>query len=276
MVCLDRGGRADKGHGFDHIRIKGSLREKINGAEMFGFFLENFDEHMPDAPTLLFRIFYSLESGKKLFAGIDIAKALTKALGKQLANPFGLVLPQEPIVDENTDQSFFDRLVNQCRGDRRIYAATQGAEHSPVANLFADLLHRSLDEVLHSPGWLTTTDAKDKVIEYLLAAWGMRHLGMKLDAEQSPAGIDEGSDGRIAAVGKRLPSLGHRRHLIAMAHPDADQLILTKSVKQVGHPHAVTDTEKGNRYFKHLCFNLGSVCLIDARRPTGENNAFRF
>src|SRR5262247_1186116 len=233
MVCLDRGGRADKGHGFDHIRIKGSLREKINGAEMFGFFLENFDERMPDAPALLFRIFYSLESGKKLFAGIDIAKALTKALSKQLANPFGLVLPQEPIVDENTDQSFFDRLGNQCRGDRRIYAATQGAEHPAVANVFADLLHRSLDEVLHSPGWLTTADAKDEVIENLLAPRRVRHLRMELDTEEPPAGIGEGSDGRVAAVGKRLPSLGHRRHLVAMAHPDSNQLMFGKSAKQV-------------------------------------------
>src|SRR5215813_11994947 len=264
MVCLDRGGRADKGHGFDHIRIKGSLREKINGAEMFGFFLENFDERMPDAPALLFRIFYSLESGKKLFAGIDIAKALTKALSKQLANPFGLVLPQEPIVDENTDQSFFDRLGNQCRGDRRIYAATQGAEHPPVANLFADLLHRSLDEVLHSPGWLTTTDAKDKVIEYLLAAWGMRHLGMKLDADQLILTKS------VKQVGVIID--GQLRWTIFALFSARD----FSSGKQVDHPHAVTDTEKGNRYFKHLCFNLGSVCLIDARRPTGENNAFRF
>src|SRR5262245_4231824 len=112
MVRLDRGGRANKRHRFNHIRIKGSLRKKIDGAELLGLLLEHFDESMPDASALLFRICYSLESGKKLFTGIDIAKALTKALSKQLANPFGLVLPQQPIVDENADQSFFDGLVN--------------------------------------------------------------------------------------------------------------------------------------------------------------------
>src|SRR5262245_54510261 len=195
MVCFNGDGGADKRHRLDHIRIQGSLREKINGAELLGFFLENFDEPMSDASALLFRIFYSLKSGKKFFTGIDIAKASTKALGKQLANPFGLVLPQKPIVDENADQSFFDRLVNQCRGDRRIHAATQGAEHPAVANPFADLFHRSLDEVLHSPGWLTTADAKDEVVEYLLAARCMRHFGMKLDTKNPPARIGEGSDG---------------------------------------------------------------------------------
>src|SRR5262249_38773694 len=110
MVCLDRGGRADKGHGFDHIRIKGSLREKINGAEMFGFFLENFDERMPDAPALLFMMHSSLAFGNKVSAGTAIAKAPTKSLSKQLATPFGFVLPQESIGAENTDQSFFERL----------------------------------------------------------------------------------------------------------------------------------------------------------------------
>src|SRR5215510_6218360 len=105
MVSLDRGGGSDKRYRFDYIRIKGSLRKKLNGAETLGLLLENFDERMPDAPALLFRIFHSLKSGKELFAGIDIAKALTKALSKQLANPFGLVLPQKPIVDENADQS---------------------------------------------------------------------------------------------------------------------------------------------------------------------------
>ena len=38
-------------------------------------------------------------------------------------DPLGLVLPQKPIVDEDTDQFFFDRLVNQRRGDGRIDAA---------------------------------------------------------------------------------------------------------------------------------------------------------
>src|SRR5262245_65260340 len=107
-MSFDRDGRADKGYGFDHVGIKGSLCKKIDGAELLGFLLENFDERMPDAVSLLFRIFHSLKSGKELFTGIDIAKALTKPLGEQLANPLGLVVSQKPIVDKDADQSFFD------------------------------------------------------------------------------------------------------------------------------------------------------------------------
>ena len=66
MVSFDRDGGADKGHRFDHIGIKGPLRKKINGAKLLGFLLENFDERMPDAAALLFRIFHSLKSGKEL------------------------------------------------------------------------------------------------------------------------------------------------------------------------------------------------------------------
>ena len=68
-----------------------------------------------------------------------------------MANLLSLVLPQKPIVDENTDQSFFDRLVNQSRRHGGINAAAEGAEHPAVADLFADLVDRSLDEMLHGP-----------------------------------------------------------------------------------------------------------------------------
>ena len=170
----------------------------------------------------------------KLFTGIDIAKALTKPLGEQLANPLGLVLAQKPIVDEDADESFFDCLVNQSRSHGRIDAAAETTKHPAVADLFADPVNPSLDEVLHGPGRLTTANAKDEVLENFLAPRRMRHFRMKLNTEKPPARISKGRNVGIAAVGKHLPSLGHRRHLIAMAHPDSDQLVFAKSAKQVG------------------------------------------
>src|SRR4030095_5201413 len=214
-----------------YIGIKSSLRKKINGAELRGFLLENFDERMADAAALLFRIFHSLKSGKELFTGIDIAKALTKPLGEQLANPLGLVLPQKPIVDEDADQSFFDRLVNQSRSHGRIDAAAEATKHPAVSDLFADPVDCGFDKVLHSPGRLTTADSKDKVIEDFLAPRRVRHFRMKLNTEEPPAGIGKGSDGGIAAVGKHLPTLGHRRHLVPMAHPHSHQICFGKAAK---------------------------------------------
>src|SRR5438093_839166 len=80
-----------------------------------------------------------------------------------------IFLPQKPIVDEDADQFFFDRLINQRRSDGRIDAAAEATEHPAVSDLLADPVDRSLDKVLHSPGRLTTADAKDKVIEDFLA-----------------------------------------------------------------------------------------------------------
>ena len=82
MVCLDSNGGANKGYGFDHVRVKGSLSEKINRAELLGFLFEYLDERMAYASSLLLRIFHALQSRKKLLTGIDVAKALPESLGE--------------------------------------------------------------------------------------------------------------------------------------------------------------------------------------------------
>ena len=132
--------------------------------------------------------------------------------------------------------------MNQRRRHRRIDAAAKRAEHPAVADLFADLFDRSFDEMLHRPVGLATADTKNEIVEDLPPARRVRHFGMKLHAEEAPRRIGESSDGRIGAVGKTLPSLGKRRHLVAMAHPHPRQFVLGKTVKQIG---VVVDDQVG-------------------------------
>ena len=45
----------------------------------------------------------------------------------------GLALPQQAVIDEDAGELVADRLVDQHRGDRRIDAAGQAADHPPAA-----------------------------------------------------------------------------------------------------------------------------------------------
>ena len=93
------------------------------------------------------------------------------------------------------------------------------------------------------------------------------------------------SDGRIAAVGKRMPSFGNRDHLVAMAHPHVNRLFAGETMKEISividgqlrrsvltlvslrdiatrseidQSHAVANAEKWNREFKNLARNSRS------------------
>ena len=83
--------------------------------------------------------------------------------------------------------------------------------------------------MLHGPVGRQPQMRKTKLSRISLTPRRVRHFRMKLNAEEPPAGIGEGSDGGIAAVGKHLPSLGHRRHLVPMTHPHPHQLVLGKT-----------------------------------------------
>ena len=57
----------------------------------------------------------------------------------------GLVLAQQAVVDEDARELVADRLVHEQRGDRRVDAAGERAEHALAADLRADPLDLLLD-----------------------------------------------------------------------------------------------------------------------------------
>ena len=62
----------------------------------------------------------------------------------------------------------------------------------------------------------------------------MNHLGVKLDAKESPFRIDKRGYGRILTVGQDAPAFRRRVHFIAMAHPDAHRFAARQAMKEVG------------------------------------------
>src|SRR5437660_1067016 len=88
--------------------------------------------------------------------------------------------------------------------------------------------------MFHRPGGLTPADTKDEVAEKLFTARRVRHFRMKLHAKEAARRIGKRGDRRIAAMGKRLPAVWNRRHLIPVTHPHTHGLLSRKSMKQVG------------------------------------------
>ena len=94
--------------------------------------------------------------------------------------------------------------MDQSRRNRRINSAGK-TENDPVAaDLTADPVNGILDDLARGPLPGAAADLADKRIDQHLAARGMIHLGMKLDAVEIPVDILDRTDRGIGCSGNRL------------------------------------------------------------------------
>ena len=152
---------------------------------------------------------------------VHAAKAGAESLRHDLGYGLHLTLPQESVVDEDADQPVADGAVYEGGGHRRVHAAAQAAQHPGVAHLPANLLHRGGGEMLHVPIGGAPADAEQEILQHGPAVLGVDHLGMKLEAVETPSAVGKGGDGGVAGMRDHRPVLGQRRHPVAVAHPHA-------------------------------------------------------
>ena len=128
------------------------------------------------------------------------------------------------MVDEDAGQLVSDRLVDEQRGDRRVDAARQPAEHALRADLRADPLHLLVDDRGRVPRGVGPGHAEEEVLEHRLTVRRVDDLGVELHAVQAAlAGFERGHRRRRRPRGDPR-ALGRRRDRVAMAHP-ADLLL---------------------------------------------------
>ena len=101
---------------------------------------------------------------------------------EQVDHGLGLVQPQQAVIDEHAGELVADRLVDQHRGDRRIDAAGQAADHLALADLRADLLDRLLAEGAHGPVAGEAGDLADEIADQLGAVGRVHHFGVEHQA----------------------------------------------------------------------------------------------
>ena len=119
--------------------IERALREEIRRraalGELLRLRLERLDEEPPDRLPLRLRVGDAVERGEESLRRVDMDERDVVVAAEERHDLLRLVLPHQPVVDEDAGELVADRLVDQHRRDRGIDAAGEAADHPPVAHL---------------------------------------------------------------------------------------------------------------------------------------------
>ena len=121
---------------------------------------------------------------------------------ERLGDLVGLALAHETGVDEHARELVAHRLVHEGGGDRRVDPAGETAQHPLAADLGPDLGDGLLDDRRVRPRRPAAAHVVQERLEHLLAAFGVRDLGMELHAVHGTVAILERGDRR---AGGRQP-----------------------------------------------------------------------
>ena len=99
-----------------------------------------------DDLALLLRVGHAGQPVEEQVGGVDEVERQLQLLAEALLDLVGLVVAQQPVVDEDAGQPIADRAVDQHRRDRRVDAARQPADHLARRRPAPDALGRLFDE----------------------------------------------------------------------------------------------------------------------------------
>ena len=101
--------------------------------------LEHADELLADHLALLLGVGDAGELREEPVRRLHVDRAATpKWRRERLLDLVGLALAEEPVVDEHAGELVADGPVHEQRGDRRVHAAGERAQHLGVADLRPD------------------------------------------------------------------------------------------------------------------------------------------
>ena len=265
----------------------------------FGFLLEDADELLADDLPLLFWIRHAVETREEALLRLHVDEGHVEVSGEGFDDMLGLVLAEEPVVDEHARELVADRLVHEERSDRRVDAAGERAQDPLRADGRTDPLDLLLDHRGWRPGRRSTGDLVQEVLEDRLPVGRVHHLGMELDAVDAALPILERRDrGVRRRRGHRRPGR-RRRDRVTVAHPHrllgrqvVEELRLRRlelGLAEFGEPrmrdlaaeiarhqlHPVADPERRDAELEDRRVDLRSTVRIHRRGAAGEDERGR-
>ena len=201
------------------------LKQPVGAADTARLFFEYADEELADYFALALRFGHAFEGFQKSFARVYVADVeIERAVC--LHHPLSLVLAQHPVVDEYTVKPVAYGALRYGRGDRRIYAAREPADHRAALDLFADFFYLAADPLgAESPVRFAAADVEDEGGQYFPTLRRVRDFGMELQRRDAAVGGFEARK-RPAFAPRRDPEALRRFfHLVPMAHPDVELFI---------------------------------------------------
>ena len=180
MVALDDGAGTLVRDGFDYVRVQGALRQKVHLGQLFGFFVENFNEGVADDLALLFGVIHARKFGKKTFLRLHKVEVEVKVFA-QVADYFvAFAKAQQAVIHKDAVQTLADGLVEQHGHHGGINAAGKGAYHVAVAYLFGHFGNHALHKRRHGPVGLDARNLEQEVAQHALAVHTVVHFGVEL------------------------------------------------------------------------------------------------
>jgi hypothetical protein len=160
-----------------------------------GGVLEDADELLADRLALGLGLGDAGELAEEAVLRVDGDQPRGGVRAEGLLDLLGLVVAHEPVVDVDADELVADGLVDERRGDRRVDAAGQAAQHLRVADLLADGVDGRLDDRVRGPRRPRPGRGEER-LDDVEPPRGVGDLGVVLDAEEAPLGVLEGGDRR--------------------------------------------------------------------------------
>ena len=232
VVRLDRHGRpAGKADRFDDIGIERALGQEPRPAHRSGMFLEDFDEQSPDGLALDLGVADPFQRAQEQVGFIGMDQRHVVMVAEHGHDLPGLVLAQQPMVDEDAGQLIANRLVDQHGGHRTVDPPGKAADHLFATNLRADLCNRVFAVSPHRPVAGEAGQA-DEVFIQLCPLGCVVHFGVELHRKKAACGIGGDGEGRVGRGAKDLKTGGDFRHMVAMAHPDLFASVGEPAVQQ--------------------------------------------
>ena len=243
-------------------------------------FLKNLDEGSADDLALLLRLADALEPAEEERGGVDHAHVDAEMFFVERFNLLAFAESQEAVVDEDAGQLFADGAVDERGGHGGIDAAGKSEEDATRADLGANVRDGVVDEVRHRPIALRAANAEEEILVDVDAAFGVEHLGVKLNAVEIALPILDG--GKLGVL-RRADGLEARRQLdqaVAVGIPDAE------SFRQPGEePAGFLNAQQAVAVFavralrdaaaEQVAHELDAVADAEHRHAHGKDRAIR-
>jgi hypothetical protein len=190
--------------------------------------------------------------------------------------------------------------MEEHSGHGGIDAAAQSEDDASIADLRAGLRHRIPDEGFHRPGFFAATDADKEVFQHPFPLRGVSNLRVELKSVESPFRVLNSRVFRIRSGRRGFKTGGQPADGISVTHPAPGigfnskentgcimdrqfgkaifSLVGSNDLPAQGIDHVlhtVTDAQDRNVQVKDRAVYPRAARIIDTRRPTGQDNAFR-
>ena len=188
-------------------------------------FLEDLDEHAPDALAFFLRVRDPGQRAEEPVLGVDPSHVDPEMTGELRHDLIAFVEPQQAVVDEDARQAVADGAVEERRHHGGVDAAREREQDLVAVDLAAHPRDAVVDDRIRSPARCATADVVHEPAQNSRTLAGVGDLGMELDAVEAARLVGDSGDWRAVGGCDQLEAARKRAHPIAVAHPHVEQAV---------------------------------------------------